>query len=482
MTSVVRGHLHKYWKLLAKRPQSASGKANMVEATLLSLELSLQSICKKRQECRFYHSLYFQLVVNIITHKIMSLRYLFIDFDSFFASVEQQFQPHLRGKPVGIVPSLGVETTCCIAASYEAKARGVKTGTPVREARYLCPGIRFVQANHTRYIETHNKIHQIIHEIIYVDAVLSIDEMFGRLPPHWQPPAVARAKALEIKAALKAQIGPYIRASIGLAPNRFLAKLASKLEKPDGLTTLDFDELPEKLYRFELEDITGIGRRMQERLRIARITTMEQLCDAPRHRLHRIWKSVEGDRMWYALRGIEMSRAETTTRQTIGHSHVLPPRLRSEQGAHATLHQMLQKACRRLRAMEYFTGHLNLQVQFGFDLCWQAEAKYFPTQDSATLGQLLNQLWTEHPCDLPEPTKVGITLTHLVHANSHTPSLFSEDNNPRRMQLQQAMDLITKEHGGRSLYYADAHQAQRCSEAAPMRIAFSHIPDLELES
>jgi DNA polymerase-4 len=410
----------------------------------------------------------------------MSLRYLFIDFDSFFASVEQQFQPHLRGKPVAVVPSLGVDTTCCIAASYEAKARGVKTGTGVREARFLCPGIQFVQGNHKRYIQTHNKIHKIIHEIIYVDAVLSIDEMVGRLPPHWQPPEIARAKALEIKAALKSQIGPYIGASIGLAPNRFLAKLASKLEKPDGLVTLDFDDLPQILYRFELEDITGIGRRMQERLRTARITTMKELCDAPRHTLHRIWKSVAGDRMWYALRGIEMSRAETT-RQTIGHSHVLPPRLRSFQGAHATLHRMLQKAVRRLRAMDHFTAHLDVQVTFGFEFRWRAEARCFPTQDNVTLGRLLNDLWPQHPEDVPEPTKVGITFTHLTHANSHTPSLFAEDNHPRRMQLQHAMDAINKQHGGRSLYYADALEAQRSSEAAPMRISFTHIPDLELE-
>ena len=82
---------------------------------------------------------------------------------------------------------------------------------------------------------------------------------------------------------------------------------------------------------------------------------------------------------------------------------------------------------------------------------------------------------------MPEPTKVGITFTHLVHADSHTPSLFPEDNNPRRMQLQHAMDAINKKHGGRSLYYADADEAQRSKEAAPMRISFTHIPDLELE-
>lgn len=410
----------------------------------------------------------------------MGLRYLFIDFDSFFASVEQQFQPELRGKPVGVVPSLQVETTCCIAASYEAKAFGVKTGTGVREARAMCPGIVFVEAGHSNYIKVHKKIKQLIHQIIYVDEVLSIDEMYGRLPPHWQPLEVARAKAMEIKAALAVEIGPHIRASIGLAPNCFLAKLASKLEKPDGLTTLDFHEIPEKLYRFDLSDITGIGRRMERRLHTARIMDMQALCAASRRKLHRIWGGIEGDRMWYALRGVEVP-AVKTKRSTIGHSHVLPPKLRSFHGAHATLHRMLQKACLRLRDMDYFTGQLSLGVKFGFEFGWGAETHCFPTQDSVVLGKLLNELWEQHPSDLPEPTKVSVTLARLEPLTAHTPSLFAEDNQPRRMELQHAMDKVNKSFGGRTLYYADAMEAQRSSEAAPMRIAFNHIPDLELE-
>ena len=410
----------------------------------------------------------------------MALSYLFIDFDSFFASVEQQYQPELRGQPVGVVPSLGVETTCCIAASYEAKAFGVKTGTAVREARYLCPGIVFVEAGHANYIRVHEQIKTLIHEIIYVEAVLSIDEMYGKLPRHWQPPEVALAKAMEIKAALAQGIGSHIRASIGLAPNRFLAKLASKLEKPDGLTTMDFDEIPEKLYRFELSDITGIGRRIEQRLHSARIMDMEALCAASKRKLHRIWGGIEGDRMWYALRGVEVPPVETQ-RSTIGHSHVLPPRLRSFHGAQATLHRMLQKACLRLRAMDYFAGHLLVGVKFGFDLRWEAQTYCFPTQDSVVLGRLLNALWAQHPSDAPEPTKVSVTLARLEPLGSHTPSLFAEDNQPRRMQLQHAMDTVNKRFGGRTLYYADAMEAQRSSEAAPMRIAFNHIPDLELE-
>ena len=109
----------------------------------------------------------------------MALHYLFIDFDSFFASIEQQYHPELRGRPIGVVPSLGVETTCCIAASYEAKAFGVKTGTGVREARYICPEITFVEAGHSNYVHVHKKIKELVHEIIYIDKVISIDEMLS---------------------------------------------------------------------------------------------------------------------------------------------------------------------------------------------------------------------------------------------------------------------------------------------------------------
>ena len=313
-----------------------------------------------------------------------------------------------------------------------------------------------------------------------MDAVLSIDEMYGRLPPHWQPPAVAQSKAREIKAALAKTIGPYICASIGLAPNRFLAKLASKLEKPNGLTCIDFEDIPKKLYHFELSDITGIGKRIERRLLTARITNMERLYAASRRKLHRIWGSIDGDRMWYALRGVELPPVETK-RSTIGHSHVLPPRLRSFHGAHATLHRMLQKACLRLRAMDYFTGQFFIGIKFGFDLRWEAQSNCFPTQDSVVLGRLLNQLWEQRPSEVPEPTKVSVTLTRLNPSTTHTPSLFLEDNQPRRMELQHAMDAVNKRFGGRTLYYADAMEAQKTVDAAPMRIAFNHIPDLELE-
>ncbi len=258
----------------------------------------------------------------------MALIYLFVDFDSFFASVAQQDRPELRGKPVGVVPSIGVETTCCIAASYEAKAKGVRTGTLVHEARRLIPGMIFVEGDHSRYVEVHHQAMEVIEKCLHIEKRLSIDECFGRLPPHWRNPEIIHAKCAEIKGALAEQIGPYITASIGIGPNRFLAKVASAMRKPNGVMFIDFDDLPDVLYPLKLQALNGIGRSMLRRLHAHRIFEMRQLCEANSTQLKRIWGSIHGVQMYRVLRGEDVGEIETT-RQTVSHSHVLAPRLRN---------------------------------------------------------------------------------------------------------------------------------------------------------
>ena len=139
----------------------------------------------------------------------------------------------MRERPIVIVSSIGVETACCIAASYEANAYGVKTGNGVHEAHRLYPKIRFVDVDHDRYVQVAKEIYTIIRRILFVDKVASNDETQGRLPHDWQPAEIAPKRALEIKAARAPEIGPHIGVSIGIALNRFIAKLASKLEKPN---------------------------------------------------------------------------------------------------------------------------------------------------------------------------------------------------------------------------------------------------------
>src|SRR4051812_890398 len=193
------------------------------------------------------------------------LRSLLVDFNSYFASVEQQAEPHLRGRPIGVVPMLA-DTTVCIAASVEAKTFGVKTGTKVGDARRMCPGIEFIIARHELYIEYHHKAVAVVDSIVPVRAVLSIDEMDCELTGRWQ----ARDKALElaarVKTGIRTRVGEYLRTSIGIGPNTFIAKTASDLMKPDGLVVIEKSELPDRLFDLGVRELSGIGKQMEKRL------------------------------------------------------------------------------------------------------------------------------------------------------------------------------------------------------------------------
>ncbi len=153
----------------------------------------------------------------------MSLNALYIDFNSYFASVEQQLVPELRGKPVGVLAVMA-ETTCCIAASYEAKAFGIKTGTLVKEARKLCPDMIFVEARPPIYVAFHHKLIGIVESCTHVEQVLSIDEMVCKLTGSQQIPENALKLAAKIKSAIANNVGDFLRCSIGIAPNTFWQK------------------------------------------------------------------------------------------------------------------------------------------------------------------------------------------------------------------------------------------------------------------
>src|ERR1035441_7333273 len=168
------------------------------------------------------------------------LNWLFVDMNSFFASVEQDARPELRGRPVGIVPMMA-DTTCCIAASYEAKAFGVKTRTIVADAKRMCPGLVLVEARHELYVQYHHRIVEAVESCLPVSAVLSIDEMACRLMGRERPLLAALALGRQVKARILERGGPMIRRSVGLATNPYLAKVGSDMEKPDGLVGLISD-------------------------------------------------------------------------------------------------------------------------------------------------------------------------------------------------------------------------------------------------
>lgn len=406
----------------------------------------------------------------------MSLNALYVDFNAYFASVEQQLVAELRGKPIGVLPVMA-ETTCCIAASYEAKAFGIKTGTVVRDARKLCKDMVFVEARPSLYVELHHKLIAIVESCTHVEEVRSIDEMVCRLTGSQQKTENALKLAAKIKREIHKQY-PYIKCSIGIAPNTFLSKVASNMQKPDGCIVIEQHEIAEKLFSLKLRDLNGVGRQMEVRLNRHKITTVQELYAANKDQLRTAWGSIEGERMYDKLRGLEPHYVKNT-RSSLGHSHVLPPAQRNITGAKAVLHRLLQKAAMRLRSYELLASHLKIKVKFRDHPSFNADSHISPTDDTITLTSALETLWKQYPKHKDAPIAIGVNFGSLVQAQEVAQDLFTQKPSVAQQKLNTALDKLNLKYGKNTVYLGGAHEALK---DAPMRIAFNHIPSLVVES
>ncbi|HVC48519.1 MAG TPA: hypothetical protein VND90_14865 [Terracidiphilus sp.] len=449
------------------------------------------------------------------------LNWLFVDLNSYFASVEQQTRPELRGRPVAVVPMMA-DTTCCIAASYEAKAVGVRTGTLVGDAKRMCPGITLIEARHELYVDYHHRIVEAVESCVPVSAVLSIDEMACRLIGRERPLLAALDLGRRVKARIREQVGETLRSSVGLATNRYLAKIASDMEKPDGLVALPLDILPEALSRLTLRDLPGIGARTEKRLNAKGITTMPQLLALNAEQAGELWGSVWGQRLFHWLRGQDFDMSETEHLKSISHSHVLAPEMRTLDKAWAVAHKLLHKAALRLRTNGLWASGIDLAIGFAVPRGQQAPVSRFgvPTrgwhsdlrlaecQDNQTLIAALRRLWDSRPSggepsgnelsgnelsggelsggepsggepsggEYDQPYFIGVQLTNLVPDRLHSLNLFDAlEDTQSRTRLLAAMDQLNLKYGSAALAPAAMLAAYK---AAPTRIAFHSIPDL----
>ncbi|QNN22293.1 DNA polymerase [Planctomycetales bacterium ZRK34] len=387
--------------------------------------------------------------------------------NSYFATVEQQAQPTLRGRPVGVAPMM-TDSTCCIAASYEAKSFGVTTGTGVREARRLCPGIAIVEARPQLYVEYHHRIIEAVESCLHVDCVSSIDEMYGRLMGVERTPERTAAMAFAVKAAIR-RIGEALRCSIGIASNAWLAKVASDMVKPDGMTMLLPEQLPEALYRLKLTDLPGIASRMNKRLAARGIQHVHQLCAASEAELSAAWGSKVLGAIWHQqLRGIDLPY-RPTKRGTVGHSHVLPPELRNERDAYRVAMRMLHKAAHRMRRLGYHASRLTARVSFLGGGRWKQYAALPQTRDTLTMAATLDTLWRHKP--VRPPLKVSVELSELTADRCATLPLHPAQ--ARHEALGDTMDRINERFGRDAIYSAAMLGA---AHTAPTRISFTQIP------
>jgi DNA polymerase-4 len=374
-----------------------------------------------------------------------AVQWLFLDLNAFFASCEQQENPALRGQPVIVAQTL-TDSAVAIAASYAAKAFGIKTGTLVRDARQLCPAVIPVQANHRLYTEYHERILKAVDTCLPVDKVCSIDEMARKPMGTERQVPVARELAVKVKRALREQVGECLTCSVGIAPNVFLGKVGSDLQKPDGLVVITKDDLSGILLGLELQEIYGIGPRMEQRLHRAGIFSVAQLWQATPFQLRRVWGGINGVLFHQMLHGVDIQPPSSSRySKSIGHQHLLEPELRTNKGARNFAQHLLTKAAERLRRGDYYYRRLGLHISWVADLGgWWDETDFHETRETGFLLTRLDELWPRAP--RYKPLSVGVVLLDLVPAVLHQPDLFAADTH-RRQKLSPLIDRINDRYG-----------------------------------
>lgn len=392
--------------------------------------------------------------------------------------------PALRGRPVAVVP-VETDSTCAIAASYEAKAFGVKTGTPVYEAKKMCPGIICVPAQHERYVEYHHRILEEVDHHIPVTMVCSIDEVACRLMDNETSLARIREISASIKNGLAQNVGEYVKCSIGIAPNRYLAKVATDIQKPDGFTVIGKEDLPGKLYGLKLRDLPGIGYNMEKRIHLAGINSMELLWALGPQQMRKIWGSVWGEKMWYYLRGYELPDEETT-KSTIGHSHVMAPELRDPAKAKYVARRLTLKAVSRLRRIGYYASYFRVSVRIENGPRIEDGEHCYRAQDTMTFLHLMDAAWDKIIAQTKKGAKIkkiSVGLYGLVAADELQPELFSELPDVdlcariKSEKMSRALDKINHRFGRDSVLVGMLPSQGKSFSGT--KIAFTRIPDTE---
>lgn len=398
-----------------------------------------------------------------ITASPQDYQVLFLDMNSFFASVEQQVRPELRGKPIGVAPYTG-DSGCIIAASYEAKRRGVKI-CRIGEAKKIIPEITILEARPSLYMLYHKEIRKVLEKFTPYYTAASIDEFAIHLTPLDQNRDSALKMARQLKATIRAEVGDYLACSVGLGASKFLAKMAAERQKPDGLVTLELADLKDFYSNLKLTDLTGINQRMEARLNFIGIHSPLEFYNCSLSFLAESLKHL-GKNWYYRLRGYEVDGFASSTK-TIGHSHVLEPDLRDKASAISVLHKLVFKAGYRLRAENYLAGGVYLSIRFlngdGFSTSIKSGEQFC---DNQTFWQKVELILKK--CPWPgKPIHLSVGVFNLKKNKGEQISIFAEIE--KRKNLARALDNVNDEYGANTVVPASL---MRAADSAPDRIPF----------
>lgn len=288
-----------------------------------------------------------------------------IDLNSCFAIIEQQANRLLRGRPVGVA-AYDTPRGFVLAASYEAKRKGVKLGVNVREARAMCPGIVIMTPDPAKYREAHRRFKELMLECTDDVTPKSIDEFVLHLQGS---PALRGGMSMEdigrdIKRRVAERLGEAVTVNIGIGPNRFLAKFAAGFDKPDGMRRIDHTNLEATYDGMDLMDLPGINRRYKARLQSYGIMTPLDFLKADRRVLEKVvFRSIVGYYWYLRLRGYEIDKYESKRGQ-VGHQYALPKKTRDKAELARLLMKLCEKVGRRLRRIGMTAGGIHLYLSF----------------------------------------------------------------------------------------------------------------------
>ncbi len=393
-----------------------------------------------------------------------------IDLNSCFATVEQQARVRLRGRPIAIV-NRRTEHTMIITASYEAKAMGVTLGMKLKDAKKICPGLIGIESDPAKYRYVYHKMMDIMNDYSAHVRMKSIDE--GIIDFH-EATEATKARGLEtigleIKQRLKDEIGCAMRCNVGIGMNRFLAKTAAGLHKPDGMDVITASNLRETYSKMALTDITGIAHRNEARLNAVGVMTPLQFLDADAQMLRTmVFKSINGDQWHQRLRGWEVDNVDHDLK-TAGRQFVLDGYNMPYDQILKRLHHLCEATGKKIRSqgkvargvLVWATTHREKSSHESPHGGWETQrgAQYWHARHMAgapffsdqAIYEQAKQLFANAP---PLVRTIGVSVYELSDDIDPQLSLFG-DQLARERHITEAVDEINDRYGKQVIHSAD---------------------------
>ncbi len=380
---------------------------------------------------------------------------LLADMNSFFASVHQALDPALKGRPVIVGGDPAKRHGVVLAASYEAKARGVKTGITVYEARKLCPEGVFLKPQHNLYVNFSTRILGIMRDFTPLVEPFSIDEAFLDVTGCHKLFGSPVEIALALKKRIRDEVG--VTCSIGIGPNKLLAKMAAELQKPDGLTVLGYEDVSARLWPLPVRELFGVGPRYERHLRLLNIHTIGDLANFP-VKILKMRFGVYGEVLWRCANGIDESPVDPHSLdrvKSVGQQITLPRDYRRFAEIKVVILELVEKVAERVRSGGYAGKTVVLSLKdASFAYLSRMKTLRAHTDLAADIYRAAVDLLARHWPEGWPVRMVGVTLAGLILKPAEQLTLFGEREKWGR--AERACDYIRNRFGERAIFRASS--------------------------